>query len=211
MDEERKEPMVDNGSVGDDEPAISVHALSRLHNPQTMSFKGQLCRGFLTFLVDTCSTHNFINRVKANRLGLKAWDSDVQGYSSRWGSYWVCKCLLWGSIWNLREPFHEWFLFAYKLGFPSSSRIHPIFMFLFWKRLLVLRNLLSHDLTDNFNVQEDNLALLPAALDRRNFWGRDQVFIHWQGLFPAEATWDRGCYSNFFTISFPSPWGQGGF
>ncbi|KAJ8752504.1 hypothetical protein K2173_004792 [Erythroxylum novogranatense] len=45
----------------EEKSSISIHALTGSPNPRTMRLKGQLKRSIATILVDTGSTHNFIN------------------------------------------------------------------------------------------------------------------------------------------------------
>lgn len=67
----------DDEQIVEEEPVISVHALSGMHSPQTIRFKGRLCGGSLTFLVDTCSTHNFINRKSKSAGVVSKWVTNI--------------------------------------------------------------------------------------------------------------------------------------
>jgi hypothetical protein len=66
-DEEEGDPI----EGGEEEPIISLHALTGTPHPQTMRVRGAVGRFGLTILMDTGSTHNFINVQVAARLGLK--------------------------------------------------------------------------------------------------------------------------------------------
>lgn len=97
MEEEEEEQGVD------EEPAISVHGLSGLHNPQTMQFKGRLCGGLLTFLVDTGSTHNFINREEAHGLGLKADTAQKFNVTVANGARIECAGICYGVLFDIQS------------------------------------------------------------------------------------------------------------
>lgn len=51
------------------EMAISIHALMGSENHQTLRFKGRVKRNNILFLVDTGSTHNFLDPITAKKLG----------------------------------------------------------------------------------------------------------------------------------------------
>jgi hypothetical protein len=55
----------------EDEPVISLYALTGTPSPQTMWVQGALGKLSMTVLMDSGSTHNFINTEVAKRLGLK--------------------------------------------------------------------------------------------------------------------------------------------
>lgn len=51
-------------------PKISLHAISEVPTPQTMSIKGTIQGARVILLADSGSTHNFLNTQLAKRLGL---------------------------------------------------------------------------------------------------------------------------------------------
>ena len=78
---------------------------------------------------------------------------------------------------------------AYKLKLPSTSKIHPVFhvSMLKWKIgesmqvLQTLPQVLDHEV----------LPFIPqAVLDKRVKRGKVECLILWQGLSPANATWE---------------------
>ena len=78
---------------------------------------------------------------------------------------------------------------AYKLKLPSTSKIHPIFHVSMLKGkigestqvLQTLPKVLDHEV----------FSLIPqVVLDKRVQRGKVECLIHWQGLSPANATWE---------------------
>ncbi|XP_028113652.1 uncharacterized protein LOC114311688 [Camellia sinensis] len=55
----------------EDPPAISLHAMSGIHAPQTMRVLGKILNHLATVLVDSGSTHNFLKEELATKVGLK--------------------------------------------------------------------------------------------------------------------------------------------
>ncbi|OMO94039.1 hypothetical protein COLO4_16541 [Corchorus olitorius] len=53
----------------DSYPIITLHALLGADGPQTMQVVGKIKNQLVTILIDTASTHNFINTSIAKRLG----------------------------------------------------------------------------------------------------------------------------------------------
>lgn len=70
-----EEESLENG-VGEETveevPEISIHAISDTHAPQTMRILGKIGKQPLQVLVDSGSTHNFLNLQVAKRAGLTA-------------------------------------------------------------------------------------------------------------------------------------------
>jgi hypothetical protein len=61
----------------EDEPVISIYALTGTPSPQTMRIHGALGKLSVTVLMDSGSTHNFINAEVAQQLGLKPTHFDA--------------------------------------------------------------------------------------------------------------------------------------
>ena len=72
-EEEEEEPILEderesNEESDDSQPIISCHALSGFSVPQTLKVVGFLKKQKVTVLIDSGSTHNFINKKLATRL-----------------------------------------------------------------------------------------------------------------------------------------------
>ena len=78
---------------------------------------------------------------------------------------------------------------AYKLKLPSTSKIHPVFHVLMLKGKIgestqVLQTLLEV-------LDHEVLSFIPQpVLNKRVKRGKVECLIHWQGLSPANATWE---------------------
>lgn len=77
---------------------------------------------------------------------------------------------------------------AYKLELPPEAKIHPVFHV----------SLLKKQIGDSDIVQLPQLdevgEILPqpeAILDSRVRKNKKEVLVHWRGLSPLEATWER--------------------
>ncbi|KAA8538347.1 hypothetical protein F0562_027830 [Nyssa sinensis] len=95
---------------------------------------------------------------------------------------------------------------AYKLELPRESRIHPVF------HVSLLKKQVGNHVTVQTQLPTTSSEkLMPhpqAILDQRK-QGKE-VLVHWQGLSPAEATWEN---LEFMKNQFPdfadiSTWGQ---
>jgi hypothetical protein len=67
---DEEEPQILEEIGEDEEPIISLHALTGSPNPQTMRVRGSLGKLGVTVLMDSGSTHSFINPEVAHRLNL---------------------------------------------------------------------------------------------------------------------------------------------
>ncbi|KAK0580835.1 hypothetical protein LWI29_006834 [Acer saccharum] len=79
---------------------------------------------------------------------------------------------------------------AYKLDLPASSRIHPVFHVSLLKKHVGDSVCVQSELP-SLGAEEQIIATPQAILDRRIRRRKDEVLIHWQGLSPAEATWEE--------------------
>uniref|UniRef100_A0A2N9FZ49 Chromo domain-containing protein n=1 Tax=Fagus sylvatica TaxID=28930 RepID=A0A2N9FZ49_FAGSY len=78
---------------------------------------------------------------------------------------------------------------AYKLKLPVESKLHSVFHVSNLKRKLGSQEEASTMLPVIDN--SDGLVPLPQAiLDRRTRRSKEEVLVHWQGLSPADATWE---------------------
>ncbi|KAL9427049.1 hypothetical protein AB3S75_033771 [Citrus x aurantiifolia] len=79
---------------------------------------------------------------------------------------------------------------AYRLELPKDSRIHLVFHVSLLKKKIGDNVVVQKELP---TVDNDDDSLHPkpqAILDRRVRKQKKEVLIHWQGLSPAEATWE---------------------
>ena len=69
--EEGEEDMVQLSPIEDDEeecPTLSIHALAGISTPQTLKVEGYIKKEKVIILIDSGSTHNFINKKLADQL-----------------------------------------------------------------------------------------------------------------------------------------------
>ena len=79
---------------------------------------------------------------------------------------------------------------AYKLKLPETSKIHPMFHVSNLKQALGGNDQQGTSLPE-IDGSNGVVGPLPQAiLDRRTRRNKEEVLIHWQGLSPAEATWE---------------------
>ncbi|XP_068662905.1 uncharacterized protein [Aristolochia californica] len=69
-DTEEDPPLEDSVEAEQDEPAISLHAMTGMHKSNTMQVRAGLQQLQLLAFVDSGSTHNFISEPTAQQLGL---------------------------------------------------------------------------------------------------------------------------------------------
>jgi hypothetical protein len=88
---------------------------------------------------------------------------------------------------------------AYKLELPLGARIHPVFHVSLLKRYLGGEKIALSQLPDV--LEDDRIIPKPrAVLEKRIRNKKHEVLIHWQGLSPAEATWEK---QEFVQEQFP--------
>ena len=68
--------MEDSGQAIEDNPQLSLHALEGTYNFQTMRLKGTVGRKRICILIDSGSTHNFLDAKMVGRLGCIMEDID---------------------------------------------------------------------------------------------------------------------------------------
>ena len=79
---------------------------------------------------------------------------------------------------------------AYRLKLPETSKIHPVFHVSNLKQALGSSDQQGTSLPE-IDGSSGVVGPLPQAiLDRRTRRNKEEVLIHWQGLSPAEATWE---------------------
>lgn len=79
---------------------------------------------------------------------------------------------------------------AYKLNLLETSKIHPVFHVSNLKPALGGNNQQGTSLPEMDGSSGVVGPFPQAVLDRRTRRNKDEVLIHWQGLSPAEATWE---------------------
>jgi len=90
----------------EEEPVISLHALTGTPNPQTMRVRGVLGNLGLVVLMDSRSTHNFLNPQIAQRLGLRPTHSGRMTVTVANGEKIHCTGVCAGVLlWLQGEPF----------------------------------------------------------------------------------------------------------
>ena len=79
---------------------------------------------------------------------------------------------------------------AYKLKLPKTSKFHPVFHVSNLKQALGGNDQQGTSLPEIDGSSGVVSPLPQAVLDRRTRQNKEKVLIHWQGLSPAEATWE---------------------
>ena len=92
---------------------------------------------------------------------------------------------------------------SYKLKLPERSKIHPVFHVSNLKEKLGEQDKrnpeLPHlDVTDSIN------PIPQVILDRRTRRRKEEVLIHWQGLSPADATWEGSVTNQLVEVDLDS-------
>lgn len=79
---------------------------------------------------------------------------------------------------------------AYQLKLPPTSKIHPVFHVSQLKKKLGEEQVVLPTLPE-INSDDSMMPTPQAVLGQRVRKQRKEVLIHWQGLSPAEATWEQ--------------------
>lgn len=90
-------------------------------------------------------------------------------------------------------PFHiiEWVgAVSYKLKLLEGSKIHSVFHVSNLKEKLGEQDKMNPELP-HLDVTDSINPIPQAILDRRTRRRKEEVLIHWQGLSPADATWEE--------------------
>ena len=69
MGEEKKDSEKENRMFAEENPQLSIHALEGTYNYQTMRLKGSVGRKGICILIDSGSTHNFLDARMSVKLG----------------------------------------------------------------------------------------------------------------------------------------------
>jgi hypothetical protein len=86
---------------------------------------------------------------------------------------------------------------AYRLDLPTSSMVHPVFHVSQLKK-----HVGNHIVQGSLPIFDHGPPLQPRAiLERRNNQAATQVLIHWEGLPPADATWE---FTEDLKLRFPT-------
>ncbi|KAA8534461.1 hypothetical protein F0562_031978 [Nyssa sinensis] len=213
----------------DEAPAISLHAISGTHTPQTMKVRGTLGKYRVIVLLDSGSTHNFLKEDVASKLGLlpdKNGQLDVKVASG--GS--SIKATPFEVVYGRSPPS----LLSYV---PSSIKVDAVdqalqdrdaFLKVVRQRLLQAQERMKrvYDqkhrevelevddwVTSSFKptnssvfsfqalpIEVDDKVHPQAILDRKQSKGQWKILVHWQGYSPADATWED---MQDFTFRYP--------
>lgn len=80
---------------------------------------------------------------------------------------------------------------AYKLTLPENSKIHLVFHVSVLKKKIG-SDVEIQDMLPTVSSKDDYVVSMPQAiLDRRKRRNQDEVLVHWKGLSPADATWEK--------------------
>lgn len=116
------------------EPCISVNALAWNQNFQTMSLKGLVVNNLVHILVDSGSTHNFLDLSFSKKLGLQLEEVSAQAVTIIDGNHIVCKYICRNFSWLMsgRKFSTEVILIPLEscdmvLGIPWLTTIGPVY------------------------------------------------------------------------------------
>ncbi|KAH7516502.1 hypothetical protein FEM48_Zijuj10G0141800 [Ziziphus jujuba var. spinosa] len=149
----------------DTEPKISLHAMAGIQAPKTMRIWGGLKGHSMVALIDSGSTHNFIRSQIAHQTGIQPnFPTKLKVEFKKGGENIIADAL------SRRYEVGE------NMGAVLKKQIGD--------KQTVLESLPKLD-------QDGLLVPTPQAiLDQRKRKGKNEVLIHWQGLSPAESTWE---------------------
>ncbi|KAA8544487.1 hypothetical protein F0562_022473 [Nyssa sinensis] len=151
-------------------PEISLHAISGACASETMRVRGGIGHVSTTVLVDSGSTHNFMSEVLAKKVGLQLEHGgrfEVVVASGEKLSSPEGYDIVLGTQWLCTLGPILWDFAKLQMKFNVAGEL-PI-------------------------IRSDDETLFPkpqAILDRRLRQKKEEILIHWQGLSPAEATWE---------------------
>jgi hypothetical protein len=80
---------------------------------------------------------------------------------------------------------------AYKLDLPAESKIHPVFHVSLLKEKLGKLTSSQPQLPLVLEAKGEVAVRPQAVLDQRRRRNQQEVLVHWQGLSPADATWEN--------------------
>ena len=89
---------------------------------------------------------------------------------------------------------------AYKLDLPSNSKLHPVFHVSKLKVKLGKKVVSQPQLLHVLEASKEIVAHPQAILGHRHRRRREEILVHWQGLSPADATWED---LSFMQAQFP--------
>ncbi|KAG8376226.1 hypothetical protein BUALT_Bualt09G0041000 [Buddleja alternifolia] len=177
----------------DEDITVSLNALSGTTNMNTLRIKGVVKGQDVHILIDSGSTHCFLDESTAHKLGCKLDYTTPMIVSVADGS----KMKI-GSV-------------AYKLLLPVNIQIHPVF------HVCLLKKKIGHchsttiqlpAIDNEGQIQVYPLAVLSRRIIPRNGTVATQVLVHWVDSSPEQASLED---LTSLRSRFPSfdPWGQG--
>ncbi|KAG8372765.1 hypothetical protein BUALT_Bualt12G0100900 [Buddleja alternifolia] len=184
----------------DDDMTVSLNSLLGTTDMNTLRIKGSVKGQDIHILIDSGSTHCFLDENTAHKLGCKL------DYSTP-----MIVSVVDGSKMKTRAV-------AYKLLLPPSSQIHPVFHAFLLKKKIGHRHSASTQLLaiDNEGqIQVFPLAILDRRLVQLNNKAATQVLVHWVNTAPEQATWEdltsiRAHFPTFDPCEQGSSWRGGG-
>jgi hypothetical protein len=90
---------------------------------------------------------------------------------------------------------------SYKLNLLSGSKIHSVFHVSLLKKQVGTTVVVQDMLPYVDNAEGKVLPRLKVALEYRTKKGITEVLVHWEGLSPADSTWEN---FNDMQLRFPS-------
>jgi len=114
--EEKELRETEEGGVQAEEPQISVHALSGCQSFQTMRVTGLHGKTSLHILIDSCSTHNFLDISIARKVGCKLEAILTQSITIANGYRLQCLYICRGFKWKMHNAYFEADMLIIPLG-----------------------------------------------------------------------------------------------
>lgn len=80
---------------------------------------------------------------------------------------------------------------AYKLMLPKNSKIHPVFHVYVLKKKIG-SDVEIKDMLPTVSSKDDFVVSMPQTiLDQHKRRNQEEVLVHWKGLSPTDATWEK--------------------
>lgn len=111
-----EEPDEEIREMEEEQPQISMHALSRSQSFHTMRVTGLYGRTLLHILIDSGSTHNFMDMALARRLGCRLEETPAQSITVADGYHLQCLYICKGFKWKIHNALFETNMLIILLG-----------------------------------------------------------------------------------------------